>query len=263
MKLTSITDLAYADRKPLIQQPAYDLARKLERYYEDMPEDGSRTPGVHASELCTCKRQVVYSLYGTKKHVSVPLATRKRFQVGTALHEMLQKDFKSMARGSKGAMTFEQEVRVDNTDLGKLLNLSSSCDGVFTLYEGGEPTVRVGLEIKSISPDDYAKLSTPQAKHVEQATVYQACLDLPFMWFLYWNKGNQNYTPMMFPWLRPFDPVVWAKNEARAKECLRAAEDNELPEREEGYHCSWCGYAYECKPVAVRHPNQTIHRPLR
>lgn len=258
MKLTSIEDLKDDANKAVILEAEWNIANHFEEWLDsDEEDDGShRQPGVHASELNTCKRMVVYTLYKTDKVRRVPKDMKKRFLVGSAIHGMLQSQFHAMVKAKGGMISFDEEVKTGNTPLGRKYDIQSSCDGVFTVFSKDAagvfmPMLRIGLEIKSMAPNTYAGTNKPLQKHVEQAHVYQACLDLPLIWYLYWNKGNQNYTPMRSPWLIPFDPSIWTKLETRAKECLEAAESEQLPEREEGQHCSWCVYAHTCKPTTA------------
>lgn len=264
MKLTSIEDLS----KPgvaAIEQQAFQIGHQFEAFLDDYPDDGhERLAGVHASELASCKRQVVYTLYGTEKRGKVPGQWRKRFLVGTAIHSMLQSDFHKMAMQSGGYMTFQAEVRVDDTPLARELFLTSSCDGVFTWFDKkGEPFIRMGLEAKSKAPDDFAKMKKPEEKHVKQAHLYMACLDLPLMWVLYWNKGNQNMSPSIPPYMVRFDPAIWNEQRVRAQEAVSSATAQTLPEREESIACSWCQYAWTCQPPgASRFQKPPQRRPL-
>lgn len=250
MRLTSITDLEQKNGKTELTNREKDwlshnsLSRKYDEYMGEEKDDHVRAAGVHASELNTCKRQVVYSLHQTTKHAKIQVESRKRFKMGHAIHHMLQSDFAKMATGP---ISFQEEVKVHGTPLAMQYYIESSCDGVFHI-KNEEVDVRIGIEIKSISPNDFASLTGPQQKHIEQAHVYMACLDLPLMWFIYWNKGNQNYTPMIAPWLITFNPMIWEGLKDRAVECLADAEAGRLPDREEGFHCSWCSYSWTCEP---------------
>jgi len=259
MKLTSIKDLASGAADQLLVDRRVNLSALYDDLLEsyDEGEDDHRRPGIHASELCSCKRHVVYTLYATEKKKVTKKDMQKRFNVGNAIHDMLQSDFAKLARRSGGFITFNKEVKVHETELAKKYDIDSSCDGIFEFWEKtgsgvAEVFLRIGLEIKSKSPDEYAKMKEPEKKHIEQATLYQACLDLPLVWYVYWNKGNQNYTPMTFPWLRKFDGAIWARMEQRAKESLHAADTEKLPDREEGFHCTWCPYAWTCQPPSVK-----------
>jgi hypothetical protein len=265
MRLTSIADLAQKNGKTELSDYEKEwltnnsLSRQYEAYMEDEGDDGHvRVAGVHASELNTCKRQVVYSLHQTPKKAKIQIESRKRFKIGHAIHHMLQSDFAKMADAHSDSLSFREEVKVHGTPLAVQYYIESSCDGVFHI-QNEKVDVRIGIEIKSISPNDFASLTGPQQKHIEQAHVYMACLDLPLMWFIYWNKGNQNFTPMTAPWLITFNPDIWDGLKDRAMECLAAADAGQLPDREEGFHCSWCGYAWTCEPKkgggGSRHPS--------
>lgn len=260
MKLTSIKDLESGAADQLIldrRVSLHDMYDELLESYDE-GQDDHRKPGIHASELASCKRHVVYTLYATEKRKVTKKDMQKRFNVGNAIHDMLQSDFARMASRSGGYVTFTPEVKVEHTELAKKYDIHSSCDGVFEFWEkkedgtGIQVFLRIGIEIKSKSPDEYAKMKEPDPQHVNQAHLYQACLDLPLVWYVYWNKGNQNYTPMTSPWLRKFDHAIWAKQEQRAKEALEAAEKEVLPDREEGFHCTWCPYSWTCEPPSVK-----------
>ena len=194
---------------------------------------------------------------------------RKRFNVGHAIHHMIQSDFELMSHWSKGTLTFDKEVKVQDTALAKRLFIASSCDGVFTFWNNGTPYLRVGVEIKSASPDSFSKLNGPEDKHVKQSHLYMACLDLPLMWVVYWNKGNQNMTPSARPYLFRFNPATWAEQEQRARSAIAHADDYKLPEREEGLYCRWCKYAWTCQPkssaatASTSRPRRTILPILR
>lgn len=272
-KLTSIADLETEGGKAMLVETEFNIGRMFDEFL-DAPEEerDGRAPGIHASELCTCLRQVVYTLYGTKKVKDNTPMMRKKFMVGHAVHSMLQSAFHTMVKKKGGAITFSDEVKVGDTELARKYDISSSCDGVFTVYakkgEMLEPVMRIGLEIKTESPDQFSSLKEPRQKHIEQAHLYMACLDLPVMWFLYWNKGNENYTTMASPWLQTFDQKVWDKLKGRADKALDFASKEELPPREEGFHCTWCPYAHVCEPPNApkgggRFRNVIQHRPIR
>jgi hypothetical protein len=251
MRLTSISDLTIPGIS-MLEQEVWKLSKLYDEYLDTVDEP-ARTPGIHASELNTCKRQVVFSLLDTTRKADVEAKWRKKFDVGTAIHTMVQDHFTHMAQRSRGRLTFEREVRVDDTDLARRLFLTSSCDGIFTFFdEQGDPLIRVALEAKTAAPDDYEKLKEPHKKHLEQAHLYMACLDVPLTWFLYWNKGKEQFTPSITPFLTRFDPAIWARLEQRAQECLTYAEKAQLPASEEDYmHCSFCAYAYICQPKVL------------
>lgn len=256
MKLISIADLTTHNFTP-----PFDLVAQYHAYLsQPESEDDGRAPGIHASEIATCVRQSYYSLIATKKVKLIDPEMKKRFEVGKALHTMLQTQFHEMTEKDP-TLSYASEVTMEGTTLAKDYEIQSSCDGVFT-YDDGKVSMRMGLEIKTEAPDSYAKLNSPRPKHIIQAHLYMACLDLPQMWFAYWNKGNQNITPMKPPWLINFDRNVWMSLEHRIHQVLEARDKQELPDREEGYHCSWCPYSHTCHPKSLnRQP--TKHKAVR
>jgi hypothetical protein len=281
--LATIADL---QKTPEELEPYFNLATSLSTKYDELLENypgdsHKRRAGVHASELVKCKRQVSLCVMETEKREQIDPLMRKRFGVGHALHDLVQKDLIKMAaretarqQMSKVATTngwymeFEPEVVVapELQPLAYEYQLTSSCDGVFTFRwePEGKPFLRVGLEIKTEAPDSFASLSAPKPDHIEQVTIYQACLDLPLIWFFYFNKGNQNNTPSRAPWLIPFNPEIWEKLRLRAADALHHVAMGTLPDREEGYHCTFCPYSYVCQPLCITRKNTrfvSVRRP--
>lgn len=281
MQLLSNADIGRPEEElaPLIAQ-AQNLA---ELWIEFVKQDGehhqytvidhgekNRAPGIHASEM-KCERKVYYSILGTERKViaeSVDVNLKMRMRLGTAIHSMLQSDFKRMAEwfsrnnAQHGlAMTFEAELSI-NRDLQALAlewGLSSSCDGAFTFWywSGSQwvPYLRVGLEIKSSSDGQYTTRKRPDFDHMEQTCLYQACLDLPLMWVLYYNKNNSNFTTPYAPWLFKFDRDKWTRDlEVRFAKAHQNAAARSTPDRAEGKHCAWCPFAWECKPKVLNRP---------
>lgn len=273
MALASINDL----NQPLEDIQQYvDVAKSLSKMYDDFLENfkedhGERPPGIHASELNKCLRETYYSLVGEEKRNNVNLKMRRVFHMGHAIHDMVQKELLKMAALAQAEelaqkngwyMEFEPEAKVNPSKqaLAAKYKIYSSCDGVFTFreLEHGEVVLRVGLEIKSESPDGYEKLSAPKKDHVEQVHVYMACLDLPLLWFFYMNKGNQNSTPSQSPWLITFNPQVWNRLEQRAQQVLEHEAQGAYPAREEGFHCGFCPYAWHCQPPGQKRPPRNV-----
>lgn len=270
MKFTTISDLAQGQTALATIMKQVNLHDMYHAYLTTQEDGGEhdRAPGVHASELAACQRQVVYSMYRTEKKLRTTSEQKKRFNVGKAIHDMLQTQFEDMAKKSNGRFEFEREVTVEGTELAQKFFYESHCDGVFRFYDNNELVLRIGLEIKSASEREFAKLNRAQDKHRKQAHLYMKCLDLPLNWYLYWNKGNQNITPSLLGgFLEPFDTNVWEDMQRRTIYCLSMAEKLELPDREEGFHCSWCGYAWTCQPsvnvkASYRNPEPIEHRPI-
>lgn len=282
MPLLTIDDL-------LAQRPRdegiKDLATKLSGMYEEFldEEEGDareRPPGIHASEISGCPRKAVYSLDGTEKrekrdtHMSMRV-WKRRFKIGHKVHDMFQADFERMAH-AKGLLKhpklaagytieFVKEVSIDPTKgmfYASKWEIYSHCDGIFVIKDAeGNPLVRVALEIKTMSPDDFDKTNKPKPEHIEQAHVYMACIDVPFAWFLYYNKANQNYTGSDNEnFFVTFDPKIWADLEARFETFHTHASLKTLPPREEGIVCEFCPYAWTCEPPRFS-KRQGFHQP--
>lgn len=252
MQLLTIGDLDNLEANLPLVEMFKGLSGDYDRFLDNYEEKGNRAPGIHASEISGCERKAVYSILGEQRVKNIPARWRKRFDVGHAVHDMLQTHFERMARASGGRFSFEREVRISPKlqPVAAMWEIVSSCDGVFTFYdESGNPIARCVLEIKTSSPGEFEKLKGPQPDHIEQAHVYMACLDIPYTWFLYTNKGNQNITGSNNPaFLIPFDYAVWAKLEEKFARMLEAAATQTLPDRLESIVCEFCSYRELCQP---------------
>jgi CRISPR/Cas system-associated exonuclease Cas4 (RecB family) len=282
MRLVTNADLNRSEEElaPLITQ-----AQKLaELWIEFIKQDSdsyeytvvdhgerARAAGIHGSEMSKCMLKVVYSIMGTERKTvaeTMDANMKLRMRTGTAIHRQLQTDFRRMAawytknyRDLGYAMSFDDELGV-NKDLQVIAaewELSSSCDGAFTFWRWDgttwAPYLRVGVEIKTSSDPSYVARKKPEADHLEQTCLYQACLDLPLMWVLYYNKSNSNFTTPYSPWLFKFDRHKWENDlEMRFAKAHHYADTRQLPDRAEGRHCAWCAFAWTCNPKILSKP---------
>ncbi len=279
MKLTTIADL---DQPRQTRDLLIKRALMLSSYYDqwkqqfegdikyevDIKGSRSRSGGIHASETSKCLRLICYSIQDVERKPpqdhTADTNMKMRFSIGHAVHAMLQAELKEMCKWlnqKTKVLTFEDEVRI-SPELGGVAaewDLHSSCDGVFTFWaptgnpDVFEPYLRVGCEIKTMSPGMFSKLNKPQDDHKDQTTFYQAALDLPLMWTLYYNKGNCNYTGTAPPFLFQFDKDLWERKlETRFAKAHHLAETDKIPSREEGRHCRWCPFAWKCQPLTLR-----------
>lgn len=270
MLLSKVTPSQLADAEVLSEQ--------FDNFIFNEPENwGRRKPGLHASEISGCLRVPVYTMTETEKKGPIPVAWRKRFNVGNAVHDMLQGKMKAMAASSKGRILFDCEVPIAPglQPLATKWGIHSHCDGVFTHLDEDCMTVknRVIVEIKSKSPDEFKKLVRPEDDHVEQAHVYMACLGVPMAWLLYYNKGNQNTTPSRAPYLVPFEERIWKRLEERFKylhelndAVKRDAEgklvETSLPLRTETVRCEFCSYNWTCQPSYLERRETNSYRTI-
>lgn len=241
------------------------------QYTVDIPGSEGRASGVHASEL-SCIRRIAYSLLKTERcPPEGEVNMRMRFNLGHAVHAMLQHEFKLMCawlNHSGTVITFQDEVRID-PELGGIsdeLSLYSSMDGLFSFWSGDFCYLRVALEIKTESGPQYEKLLSPRGYHMEQVNLYQRAIDVPLMWILYYNKSNSNYTKTEPPWLFQFDQGLWDKTvEPRIIKAHVHSAEQRLPDRMEGFYCRWCPFSWTCQPPGLHQQNYgpapTIQQP--
>jgi hypothetical protein len=268
MPLLTIDDLETDDA--LITQVANMLSGEdsfLSRYMKFLERDtgsaNARAPGIHASEISGCERKIVYSLNGTPRKEQTRGFWKMKFNVGHAMHAMIQGHFHEMAKESGCAMLFDDEVKISPLlgGVSEKWNINSSCDGIITFQQPDangvwHPIARIGLEIKTESPDGYEKLRAPKLGHIEQAHVYMKALDVPVFWFLYMNKGNQNMTDSAGPWMVKFDKNIWDNLEARFDSVYSHARNGTLPDRDEGIVCEFCAFSHACQPNYLKKKGQ-------
>lgn len=268
MDVLTTEDLAKAteEERSKARAIASELSTRYEEYLEKKVEP-PRRGGVHASEISKCQRRLVYSLRpGPRPQRKISKTWRRRFQMGHAIHDMLQKSFHQWARDSGYLIQFLDEVPIEPhlQELAGRLNINSNTDGIFSIRDPGthREIGRVLLEIKSKSAEEYRKLKEPEPDHVEQVTLYMACLRVPFAWLLYLDKGTMAYTPSNHPnFLLEFDPKLWAELEDRIQVATAMAEDGVTPDRTEGIHCEFCPWSSECGPKYLQ--GRTEARPTQ
>lgn len=250
-----------------------DISNDYERFLFEEEEDASkRPPGIHASEISSCSRKACYTMSGAEKKISKPTRIKWhwKFRHGHAIHDLLQQGFDRMAAGSDGLMEFEAEVPItpQTSIVAAEHRIYSHCDGVFSFYQKTEGnqrvlTGRLGLEIKSASPKAFEDLKGPKKEHIEQGHVYMACLDLPAIWFLYFNKGNENQTPSHLPYLVKFNRKIWEKLAERFEGWWNLVDSEQLPDREESIVCEFCPYAWVCDPEYLKKKAKRALEPVR
>lgn len=255
MPLLRIADLGSAE--PSLIAMAQSISDTYENYEGEDEHD--RPPGIHASEVSGCPRRAVYTMLGTQKLEKPARMWRRKFKHGHWVHAGLQHDMHKMAKSMDGKLKFYDEVPINpyNSAIAQQFDIYSSCDGIFLIRVPGpsgtlQDVVRVGLEIKTASPQEYEKLQAPKPEHIEQVHVYMACLDLPCFWIMYYNKGNENTTPSRGRFFVQFDHQIWDSLVARFNDWFDIIDRTELPDRAEGIGCEWCPYRWTCNPVNVR-----------
>lgn len=237
-----------ADLLPaILEGPLFNLQRILARGH--LIDKSVRPPGIHASEISRCLRMAGYSLHNFKKTHNPELEDERVFNVGHSVHDLVQKRLAlGAAEGSENLeIQVEVEVPCGSTPLGRELKIESSCDGIVTFLDQGVPLARIGIEIKSESPDLWKKRTKPNPEHIEQATLYMATLDLPAIWYAYINKSSGAETPFEPPFVQAFDPKAWATLRAKIERVLHATSVNDLPAVKDSFICKTCAYKPTCQ----------------
>jgi len=245
--------LSIADTKiafAILQDPAFNPKPLYDKgLREQEASKPARLPGVHASEVASCVRKVRFTLNGASK-VGPPslknVDLKKRFALGHAIHDMVQSALKVGAK--TGNISFEEEVELADTSLGKELNLRSKADGVFTFHnDEGAPIARIGLEIKTEDHDAWKKITEPKEEHLDQATVYMAALDLPLMYFAYVSKSSGEWTPFKVPFTYVFEHGRWDKLRQRILQANAETNPYSLPGAAKSGTCMACSYRHLCR----------------
>jgi len=211
-----------------------------------------RLPGLHASEISGCQRRLVYALRNEEKVVHNEINMKRRFDMGTLVHELVQWEFGEMCKWLGGSVQFVPEAKIspETSPEAARLNAHSSCDGIFYFYHQGHCYMRVGLEIKTMSDKEFEKTSAPKEEHYEQTCFYQKMLDLPLMWVLYYNKSNSFTKPCAAPFLFKYNSTLWDHTlEPRILGAYQMVSNGQLPAKQEGRPCNWCPYGHVCKPA--------------
>lgn len=280
MKLLTIGDLQTQDLKPVLDT-IKGLGDHYTRFIEtDLngyryevaagPESG-RKPGIHASEVSGCARRLVYGIGTTERRPdssTTDANMRMRFRLGTAVHHSIQDDFVRMCAtpyrapdGTIYTLTFEPETRISPEIGGPAaeFNVQSSTDGIFTFWRDGEAVIRILLEIKTASKDEFDKIKSPKLEHIEQGHVYMGCLDIPLIWYLYYNKSNSNFTHPLSPYLLRFSQKIWDDLEIRFIHSTHMNDIGTLPDRTESMACRWCPFSYTCSPSILNKTSTSIN----
>ena len=182
----------------------------------------------HPSALSGCKRAIYYDRIGIEPKSCWNFETLMFFDLGHALHDMVQKRLMDAIPG------FQPEVTVDF----KELNIYGHCDGVFAEQDWV-------LEIKTIGSSGFGSLIRPKKDHVMQMHCYMAGLDIPRAQLVYVNRDNG----MLRKFDVFFDDEVWAKCVAVISTVEEAIEANEPPPKElNKWVCRTCKFKHECQP---------------
>lgn len=224
----------------------------------DIRDKGRRTGVFHASavgsqsgkSLCGrymmgCGRELYYGYTGAEMSSAREPRNRRILDTGHAIHLQLQSYLLAVADRSDGSEKFTMEVDIDpdTNEVAGRLDLSGHTDGIYEISDG-QDDIRIGVEIKSINDSGYKDLTKPHREHQTQATIYQKCLDLPVMVFLYYNKNDSSIAE----YLQVFDEDLWGAVERKLEYVRECAMKGKDPEREVSRSCAYCSFKPICKP---------------
>lgn len=215
-----------------------------------------RPHGIHASELSSCLRKAQYTYLNAEKRFINTAYWSRILRIGEVVHNVLQEEFTHAfgPKNSKNSVTAETEVNINHntSEIAKKYNIHGHADVVLTVRDSTYPnrSFKVLVEIKSASQKTFENMKSPKKEHIEQATLYMKCLDIPVGWILYWNKGDQVLSEPVRPFIFTFKQSVWNQTEQNIIEIINKSnlQPIEFLKREEGMHCKFCSYAHLCKP---------------
>ena len=181
----------------------------------------------HPSSIRGCKRSMYYDRIGTDPVERVDASLRMIFNMGHALHDMIQEHY-------EGLPGFEPEVAVEFP----YLNIYGHCDGVF--WEQGWV-----LEIKTVSDAIYGALVRPKVDHIWQVHCYMFALDIPRTQLLYVNRatGKKRLFRVNFS-IEIWDEITNVLS--HVEDHVRREEPP--PQEISSYTCGTCKFYHECKP---------------
>jgi hypothetical protein len=192
-----------------------------------------------------CGRLLYYDLVGAESEGAWEPRMRSLLDTGSAVHAQLQAYLREVSSRSNGTEMFEPEAVIDprNNPIADTMDISGHTDGMYTI-QIPDLSFRFGIELKTINDAGYHKTSNPHPEHITQGTIYQKCLDLPVMLFVYYNKNDSR----MVEYPQVFDEALWNAIVEKL-DCVRSsAFSGTPPERENGWHCTNCKYRKVCQP---------------
>jgi len=192
-----------------------------------------------------CGRQLYYDYIGAPSEGSWEPRMRRLLDTGSAIHAQLQAYLEIIAANSEGSESFtpEADINPDKNLIAQQMDLSGHTDGIYQVTLTPDK-VRFGIEIKTINEAGYQKTSGPHQEHLTQGTIYQKCLDLPIMVFIYYNKNDSS----LAEFVHVFDERRWEAIVKKLNMVRECAFKESPPEQESGWHCSNCKYKGVCKP---------------
>jgi len=259
MQLRSIEDLKSAGADELKEALSnVQVISRLEAYLEDinLKPSGRKLCVFSASELGSkggispcgnypmgCARMLYYRYIGEPPESRIDPRLRRIFDTGHAVHGQLQGYLGKLAKELGDVFVDEATFNEDTSPVAAQYEIDSTTDGIYSV-KTPNLDLRFGIEIKTMKAELFKGLNKPSPENVIQSHVYMACLDLPAMTIVYYNKNDST----MMEFLIPFQQEIWDSIAEKIVYVRKCAVDEKPPEREAGYHCNTCRYKHVCKP---------------
>lgn len=180
-----------------------------------------------------CKVYLWQQLMGSPTHHSLGLNGRKRADMGTALHIMM--DYYMGTRAQYHKYEYEAEKRVYD----QRLNIVGHVDAL-TRWPFKQPII---WDYKSIASNTFRKTKLPQAVYIWQVNTYMGVLGIPICVILYVVKDSVQF----FPVVVHFDQEKWDRTVEVLEEVIASCQ-GEPPAKNIGGYCKYCDYNYDCFP---------------
>lgn len=218
------------------------------------------------SQYYKCERQTYYFLKGFKGTDNIYPRSQRILQVGTQLHEWIQRDiFMEMNKegypikllpknelpfyGAEGVEILEEhdappmEIKFLDHRFTEKFPISAMIDGAME-YEN-YPFL---FEFKTINPKDFEYLIEPLPDHIKQGAMYSLCIGIRKVMFLYLCKGTQNLKAFTVDYKD--EQLQWVVD--RIQRVEGKVLNDELPDKEaDSLNCRFCPY----KSICDKEPN--------
>jgi len=207
----------------------------------------------HPSSLGSCSRKIQYHYLGEHPIKKIPSSTYAIFDLGHAVHDMLQSRLLEVlkARFDKTEYTFELVIEkgINDTEFAQEYEIAGSADGLKEISDkAGGLICSIIYEAKSISLKGWNKLSSPLIKHRLQTSVYATALKAEYVLFEYFCKDNAKSK-----WYFIDTDKAALQSAIHQINKVRSATDrlDILPREGSSYECADCAYLEICLPEGV------------
>lgn len=190
-------------------------------------------PSALARYLCgiqPCKLYLWHMLMGSPGGVRLGLSGRKRADMGTAAHLMM--DYYMGTRAQHHGYEYHCELKVHEPNL----YIKGAVDAL-TYWPLRQPII---WDYKSIASTAFQRLKRPHAHYIAQVNTYMGVLKVPLCILLYVVKDSSQF----FACKIHFDEALWDRTVEELNEIIELNWDH--PEPQTGSYCKGCPYYYAC-----------------